>query len=76
MTPELEELARLIADDVEKRLDAVIVKRLGETATLESIDRRLERLEQRLGTTLAGHASMQRDHERRIAILKKTIRLI
>ena len=111
MDPQLQELAKHIADDVERRLDGVIVQRLGEAearlaeqfagaemrlaaqftgaeqrlaegakthmeelremakaaaegygATLDSLNRRLDRIEQKVDTGFADHAKILRQH--------------
>lgn len=112
MDPQFQELAKHIADDVVKRLDDVVVKRLGEAekhldgvigkrldeaekrlsegarmnmeelrtatklaaegyaATLESIDRRLDRLEQKVDNGFRDHALLLTNHEQRITALE------
>ena len=104
MSPEFQELAKHIADDVERRLakrlnaaEKRLAKRFtaaekrlsdgaqvhmeelktlvkltaeGYGATLESIDRRLDRLEQKVDNGFSDHAKLLANHEQRITELE------
>lgn len=87
IAPETEELIRkvsaetadAIANRMEHRLNvhyertADLIKRAAEGygATLESIDRRLDRLEKKVDEGFIDHAIVLKDHEKRLRILEE-----